>query len=87
MGNSCSSLLASLALGLDELVAGCLKSPPKGSTRYYLQGFKSRFTQDARLYATVAAMASPVADRVLLSLLKDDRLAKRRGEGGEGDDT
>ena len=77
VGNSCSSLLASLALGLDHLVAACMASPPKGTAMFYLKGYMAKFSQDARLDGTVAAMASPVADRVLLSLLKDDRLAKR----------
>ena len=40
VGSSCASILAALAVGLDQLVSDALSSPP-GSTTYYLCGFRT----------------------------------------------
>jgi hypothetical protein len=77
MGDSCRSLAVSCYLGLQALV-GSIRATKEASD-YHLHGFA--FLDDEALrWCIVCAISSSLADRVLMSLLHDDRLAKRVGE-------
>jgi hypothetical protein len=74
VGESCRSLVAATAVGLQRLVASILESP--STSQYYIGGFAK--LDDATLrWATLAAISSRLSDSLLKTMLKDDRLAKR----------
>eukprot|EP00975_Prorocentrum_lima_P060180 12621052-Prorocentrum_lima.AAC.1 len=74
MGTSCRVLVASLLLGVEDLVA-YIYADPHAST-YYLAGF-SRLAEDRRLAVVMFSMCSRVAESILQELLEDPRVAQR----------
>ena len=74
LGECCRSLVASVSLGMQGLVKHIRDRPQ--TSDYYIHGF-ARLDNDALRYAIVAALASNLCDSVLLSMLEDDRLARR----------
>jgi hypothetical protein len=76
VGCSCRSLVGSLAIGLSGLVDMIRKD--KSASDYYMHGFGQ--LEGVLGYAIVAALSSHLCDKLLLELLKDDRIAMRRLE-------
>jgi hypothetical protein len=77
IGESSRALVAALGLGLAGLVK-MIRADPEASD-YYIHGFG--FLDDASLrWATLASVSSWLPDSVLMSLLQDDRLARRAKE-------
>ena len=70
-GVSCRSLIAAQAVGLDGLVAQ-VRSDPKCSD-FYIHGYSKLSTRIGQ-YCAATALASNVADSVILLLLEDDRV-------------
>ena len=77
IGLSCRTLVASLCLGLADLVVNVRAD--KHASDYYIHGFQ-QLTATAKQYAVVATMVAHVADSFLLELLEDDRVAARVDE-------
>ncbi len=71
------TLLASLALGLDSVVAAVRGR--ESETDYYLHGY-TRFSVELRRACSVAAIAGNVAGQMIESLLEDDRVCLRAEE-------
>jgi hypothetical protein len=74
IGDSCRSLMASMALGLQGLVE-FIRSEPSASD-FYIHGF-AQLNTDALRYSAIACVAANACDAVLLELLEDDRLGMR----------
>ena len=74
VGDSCRSLVASLALGMEELMKSLLVDPDVG--QYYIQGF-AKLDQACKTYAVAAALVGYVPDAVLADILEDDRVAPK----------
>ena len=74
VGDSCRSLMASMALGLQGLV-DFIRAKPSASD-FYIHGF-AQLNTDALRYSAIASVAANACDAVLLELLEDDRLGKR----------
>lgn len=74
VGVSCRTLVASLVIGVDQVVAAALADP--NSSNYHLHGFQ-RLTPVVRQHAVILGMASWPAEALQLDLLEDDRVALR----------
>ena len=74
MGSSCLCLIASLATGLSDLV-GCILADPTKS-KYDIGGFQQLSIGITRMCGVLAA-SSVVSERTLMSILHDDRIARR----------
>ena len=74
IGESCRSLVASLALGLSGLVH-LVRADPRASD-YYISGFAG-LDEPVLRYAIVASVVANVCDGFLLALLEDDRVGRR----------
>lgn len=74
IGPSCRALVASLCVGLEEVVAITLAD--KSTTNFNLHGF-SRLTSDVKKYICIATIAAFPADALQLQVLDDDRVARR----------
>jgi hypothetical protein len=77
VGDSCRSLMASLALGLQGLVE-FIRAEPSASD-FHIHGFE-QLNVEALRYSAIASIAANACDAVLLELLEDDRLGKRLPE-------
>ena len=77
VGDSCRSLMASVALGLRSFFDSCHDDPK--CSKYYLAGAK-HLDDTVCLYAAVAAVSSVVSDTLLVEMMADDRLASRGAE-------
>ena len=71
IGESCRSIVAGLAIGLQGLVQ-MIRQDPKASD-YYIKGFEN-LDRGARTYAVIASLVSNICDSFLYSLLEDDRV-------------
>ena len=74
IGASCGTIVACRLLGLDRWVE-VVRSDPKASD-FYMHGY-GQLDDNVCRYTTVASMAAPLPDGVLLGLLKDDRVARQ----------
>ena len=81
LGTSSRGLVASMAVGLEGLVALTRADPL--ATDFHLHGF-SHLSQHCRELAVVCAMASYPADSGLQLILADDRLAAQHAEFWRG---
>lgn len=77
IGASSRSVVASLVLGLESIVAATRAD--EACTDYHLHGF-GRISAPIKKYMILAAITSVVADGVLLEVLQDDRLLRRSTE-------
>ena len=77
IGESCRSLVAGLAIGLEGLV-DTVRGDPKASD-YYIKGF-ANMDRGVRLYAVVSSLVANVCDSLLFALLEDDRVCLRLQE-------
>ena len=77
VGSGCRRLVASVCVGLTGLVGLVRESP--FTSEYYIHGYDN-LNNDVMHFSSIAAYSSHVPDSVLLSLLTDDRIARRRGE-------
>ena len=73
VGQCCRTLVASLLLGIDDLVA-VIRSG--GASDYFIGGFM-RLTPDMKRFCVICAFSSYVSDGVLGELLEDDRIVRR----------
>ena len=77
LGVSCSSMAASLSVGLEALVA--MVRADEHSSDYHLSGV-SRLSSRIKTFCVAGTVASRVSDAVLAEVLEDDRVALRVGE-------
>ena len=77
VGVSCRVLLASLSLGLGELMQIIMSK--ESTSEYYTHNW-TLLTQEMLEFVTIAAMASFGPDSILYELMEDDRLARRAAE-------
>ena len=74
IGASCGTIVACRLLGLDHWVE-VVRSNPNASD-FYIHGY-GQLDDNVCKYATIASMVAPLADGVLLELLKDDRVVRQ----------
>ena len=75
IGPSCRAIVASLCLGLQEVVA--ITMADTVATNFHLHGFVDKLSLTVRTYACVASIAAYPADALQVELLEDDRVARR----------
>lgn len=74
VGSACRAVVASLSVGLGQLVHKTREDP--SATDFHLHGF-GRLSPDLRKFMVIATIVSFVVDSLLVEVLSDDRLAGR----------
>ena len=73
VGRSCRSVVASLLLGLDDLIDMVRSNPC--TSQYYIGGY-TRLSPSLRRFCGIASFAAYVSDAFLCELLEDDRVIR-----------
>ena len=77
IGDSCRTLCASIAFGIQGLLVYIRRQPK--TSEYYIHGV-GRLSSEVKSFAVIAAVAAYVPDGFLRELLEDDRVMRRTAE-------